>query len=43
MEDQSSDNDTRKRKRKSVAQIKMLKKELDIEANWSKDKIAEMS
>lgn len=33
----------RKRKRKSTAQIKILKAEFDLEPNWSKDKIAEMS
>lgn len=33
----------RKRKRKSTAQIKVLKAELDVEPNWSKEKIVEMS
>ena len=33
----------RKRKRKSTAQIKVLKAELDVEATWSKEKIVEMS
>jgi len=33
----------KKRKRKSTAQIKMLKAELEIEPTWSKDKIVEVS
>ncbi len=33
----------KKRKRKSTAQIKVLKAELEVESNWSKEKIAEMS
>lgn len=43
MEEESSDNEKGKRKRKSVTQIKMLKKEFDVEGNWPKQKIAELS
>lgn len=39
----NSDSEIKKRKRKSSAQIKVLKQELEREGNWSKEKIAEMS
>lgn len=42
-EDYEDDNGVKKRKRKSTAQIRMLKNEFDSESNWSKEKIAEMS
>ncbi len=35
-DDEDDDCGLRKRKRKSTAQIKMLKAELDVEPNWSK-------
>jgi len=42
--DEDSDCEgVKKRKRKSTAQIKVLKQELEVEANWSKEKIVEMS
>lgn len=40
---EEDENGLKKRKRKSTAQIKMLKHELEIEPNWGKQKIAEMS
>jgi len=43
IDDESDENGIKKRKRKSTAQIKILKQELDIEPNWSKEKIVEMS
>jgi hypothetical protein len=42
-EECSSSEGVRKRKRKSTAQIKVLKQELEEEANWSKEKIVEVS
>jgi len=42
-DDEEDDNGIKKRKRKSINQIKILKQELDVESNWSKEKIAEMS
>lgn len=42
-EEEEDENDMRKRKRKSTAQIKILKKELEVVPNWGKEKIAEMS
>lgn len=37
------DDNLKKRKRKSTAQIKMLKQELGCEENWNKDTIARMA
>lgn len=42
-DEDSDENGIKKRKRKSTAQIKILKHELQNEPNWSKEKIAEMS
>jgi hypothetical protein len=42
-DNEEEDSEIKKRKRKSTAQIKVLKQELDREGNWSKEKIAEMS
>lgn len=39
-EDDEEDDGCRKRKRKSTAQIKILKGELDGDRVWSKEKIA---
>ncbi len=40
---EEDENGLRKRKRKSTAQIKILKKELEVAPSWGKEKIAEMS
>ncbi len=37
------ENGIKKRKRKSTAQIKILKQELDGEMNWTKEKIMKMA
>ena len=37
------ENGMKKRKRKSTTQLKVLKKELQQQSNWDKDKIAEMA
>ena len=37
------ENGIKKRKRKSTAQIKLLKQELNGEMNWTKDKIQKMA
>lgn len=39
----SDENGIKKRKRKSTAQIKLLKQELDGEMNWTKQKITKMA
>lgn len=45
MQDEEDDDETdiKKRKRKSSGQIKILKQQLEMQPNWNKEKIVEMS